>query len=263
MKQLIALLSLIMCAGSSFAGDVIDVNNDGKTGLPEAVYVLQVVSGIREQGWQCQDDDEINGIYRICNYFPLNLGNRWIYTTGDRTILNIKQTCSSGCAGIKYGTTTYEYEPIIQNGEAGLVLCGCEYERPSGNFIDYNFLGIFAKPEMKIGETIAQQITLQTGSSTVTTKLNGPESVTVPTGTYTALKLEITVNDFNQAHELKCSYIETLWLVKNVGPVKIHRTNPNPSNCSGCIFVCRPDNNLELVNTPAELLSAEIDGKSY
>ncbi|MCU0917880.1 MAG: hypothetical protein MUC88_25450, partial [Planctomycetes bacterium] len=31
----------------------------------------------------CPDDDPADGIYRICNYWPLHPGNQWIYTTGD------------------------------------------------------------------------------------------------------------------------------------------------------------------------------------
>ncbi|MCX5645189.1 MAG: hypothetical protein NTZ17_10980 [Phycisphaerae bacterium] len=54
-----------------------------------------------------------------------------------------------------------------------------------------------------------------------------------------------------------------LWLVKNLGIVKFHRVNASPANYLGCIFTCRCDDNLALMNTPAELVSAIVDGKRY
>ncbi len=106
---------------------------------------------------------------------------------------------------------------------------------------------ILIKPEMKIGETYNEEHP----DFNLSTTLIGFESVTVPAGTYQALKVAITTT----ATDGSCSFKTTLWLVKNIGPVKIHRTESNPADCGGCMFVCRPDNNLILLNTPAELTS--------
>lgn len=204
------------------------------------------------QDWSCKDDNETTGVYRVCNYFPLTLGNQWIYTTGDRTIQGPKQTCSTGYSGVRYGTTTYEYEGIWQNEKNGLMTPGCQYERPSGDFSDFGERILLIKPEMKIGEIVNSQHP-NLGWSFSTT-LIGFEFITVPTGTYNALKFEIVTNHTDGS----CSYKTTLWLAKNIGPVKIHRTDANPADCLGCMFVCRPDNDLILLNTPAELTSFSV-----
>jgi len=80
----------------------------------------------------------------------------------------------------------------------------------------------------------------------------------VPAGTFKTLKIEISVNDIGE-----CSYKTTLWFAKGIGPVKIARTDPNPADCLGCMFVCDPDNDVRKLNTPAELNSAIIGGTVY
>jgi len=84
------------------------------------------------------------------------------------------------------------------------------------------------------------------------------QDVTVPAGTFTALRFDIDIDDVGQ-----CRYTTRLWFVKNLGLVRIHRVNPSPDDCLGCLFTCRCDDNLELVNTPAELVSALVDGRRY
>ena len=82
-----------------------------------------------DQGpWVCPNDDEANGVYWICNYFPLNPNNQWQYTTGEYHIVNGVHTCSSGYSGILYKTTSYELSPYMQNGENGLLFTGCQYD---------------------------------------------------------------------------------------------------------------------------------------
>ena len=233
-----------------------DVNDDGRIGLEEAIHALQVVSGIRQVGWQCQDDDEASGIYRICNYWPLNPGNQWIYTTGDRFIVNEIRTCSSGYSGIRYGTTAYEYEPFMQNGEYGFLWPGCEYERPEGDLIDIGTSLVLIAHEMHIGESTTVEVP---GEGSIVTTLIGHETVTVPARAFTALKIEMRV----QHTDGSCSYKTTLWLAKGIGPVKIHRTDADSWNCLGCIFVCDPDNDVTKLNTPAELISAVVDGRIH
>ncbi len=237
------------------ARDVIDIDNDGHTGLAETIYSLQVVAGIQEEGWHCQDDDLVNGIYRVCNYFPLTPGNQWNYTTGNRVTLATNQTCSTGMSGVNLSTSGYEFEMIIQNKEQGLI-GGCNFQLPERVFRDFGVSVTIIDPEMSIGETKVHSYF--DGGATFTTTLVGFEQVVVPSGTYNALKYEVLTNDTEA-----CSFKTTLWLVKNLGPVKIHRTNANPSNCMGCMFVCRPDNNFTIVNTPAELIQADVDGVRY
>ena len=82
-----------------------------------------------QEPWVCPNDDEGNGIYWICNYFPLNPNNQWQYTTGEYHVVNDVHTCSSGYSGILYATTTYAYSSYMHNGEDGLLFAGCQYKK--------------------------------------------------------------------------------------------------------------------------------------
>jgi len=56
-KRIIAIALVWFCAaGLSWGATLGDVNNDGDVGLPEAIYALQVSSGIRPQGVTPQYD---------------------------------------------------------------------------------------------------------------------------------------------------------------------------------------------------------------
>jgi hypothetical protein len=209
-------------------------------------------------GAVCLDDDVQNGIYRICNYFPLAKGNHWRYTTGDYTIMNETRTCSSGYSGVRYGTTTYEFEPFIAVNEEGFIFAGCQYDE--GILEDWGISIVFIGPQMQIGETVSTSIPpgiISQYETTFDTILVGIETITVPAGTFNTLKFEILVNDIG-----KCSYKTTLWFGKGIGLVKIARTNANPANCLGCMFVCDPNDDVTTLNTPAELVLAVIDGNA-
>lgn len=203
-------------------------------------------------GAACSDDDVQNGIYRICNYFPLAAGNSWRYTTGNYTIMNETRTCASGYSGIRYGTTTYEYDDFIAVSEEGFMFPGCHYNK--GILEDWGISIVFIKPQMQIGETVSATIApgiIHQNGTTLDSTLIGVETITVPAGTFNTLKFEILVNDIGE-----CSYKTTLWFGKGLGPVKIARTNANPANCLGCIFC------FDKLNTPAELVSAAVGGNA-
>lgn len=209
--------------------------------------------------WACRDDDEANGIYRICNYFPLDLGNQWNYTTGNYFISNDTRTCASGYSGILYETNTYEYSPYIQNGGHGLLFAGCQYDE--GILEDWGIPLVLIRPQMQIGETVRTSIPpgiINQNGTIFDTTFVGIETITVPAGTFNTAKFKFLINDIGE-----CSYKTTLWLGKGLGPVKIHRTEPNPENCLGCMFVCDPNNDVDKLNTPAELNSAIIGGTEY
>jgi hypothetical protein len=201
-----------------------------------------------QKSWVCTNDDEANNIYRICNYFPLDPNNQWQYTTGNRFIVNDTHTCSSGYSGILYGTTTYEYSSYMQNGGHGLLFAGCQYDK--GVFEDMGINIVLIPPQMQVGETVR---TISNQQFTIDTTLVGLETITVPAGTFTTLKIELMVQDVG-----KGSYKTTFWLAKGIGLIKIHRTDANPSDYLGCIFVCDPDDDVAKQNTPAELISFEI-----
>lgn len=240
------------------AEDVMDIDDDGHTGLPEAIYSLQVVAGIAEEGWSCQDDDLTEGIYRTCNYAPLEPGNYWKYTTGDRVTLESDTTCTSGLSGVSFATSSFGYELIVENKEWGL-RSGCSYKMPERTQEDYGVNYTLIGREMRVGQTVNRNYFL--GYMRIATTLVGPEQVTVPSGTYDSLKYEIVVDDRNPS--APCKYTTTLWLVKDLGPVRILRSNDEPSGCRGCLLNCHPDDDYTVVNTPAELVEAQVNGIRY
>jgi len=258
MKKIIFVLLIVCLCGNmyiSHGSDLGDINNDGQIGLSESIYALQIVSGIRQYGWQCQDDDNTNGVYRICNYLPLNPGNQWIYSTGDRTVLNETYTTSTGHCGIRFGTIAYESDMFIENAGDGLLIIA-KYETPEKDFLEFNPPILLIGAEMKIGENVSHSIDWPDNSSTlINTTLMDSETITVPSGEYPTLKFKIFIEDVG-----KCTYYTYVWFAKNIGIVKIQRGNANPPDCDGCIFVCHPSNNL---NTPAELVSAIVNGHNY
>lgn len=254
MKWLFVIaVALLTVSAIVFAGTVGDINGDDEVGLEEAINALQVVSGIRPGGWKCQDDDVTNGIYRICNYFPLDAGNQWIYSTGDRTIVNEAYISSSGHRGIRYGTIAYEYDMFIENSMDGLLVIA-RYSSPEKDFLEFNTPIPLIGAEMHVGENINHTITWPDNSTTIfNTMLMGTETITVPSGEHLTLKFKISINDVGE-----CTYDTYVWVAKHIGIVKIQRTNANPSNCDGCIFICG-----DMVNTIAELVSAVVDGNNY
>jgi hypothetical protein len=201
--------------------------------------------------WTCPSDDEANGIYWICNYFPLIPENQWQYTTGEYHIEDDVRTCSSGYSGILLDTDTYEYSSYLQNGIDGLLFAGCQYDE--GDFEDGGTHFVVVPPSISIGEVV-RILTDERGTMDV--EFVALETITVPAGTFSTLKMQWT----RQANAGGCSYKTTLWLTKGIGPVKMHRTDANPADCLGCMFVCDPDNDVIKLNTPAELISFEIDG---
>ncbi|GEM_PF-5829086 len=226
-------------------------------GLLYLLLVMEVQA--QAQAWVCQDDNKALGIYRICNYFPLNAGNRWKYTTGDYFVLADSRKCLSGYTGILFGSNTYEYSSYIQNGKNGLLFAGCQYDE--GWLQDWGIHATLVPAKMKVGQTVSQHWQPYFGNygAYFDTTLIGLETITVPAGQFKTLKIEfVTTHDDDS-----CSYKTTVWLAKGIGPVKIHRTDPNPADCLGCVFVCDPDNDIDKMNTPAELTSAVVKGVTY
>jgi len=190
--------------------------------------------------------------YKISEYFPINTDNRWEYTTGVRYFTNETYTNLSGHTGQLYATDTYEYAMFIKNSETGFMVVG-KYERPENDFSDFPDPLILIPETMVVGETYNTTFY----SDTITTTLEAKETITVPAGEFETIRYKITV--VNDEQESVYTYV---WFAKDIGIIKIDREDVYPSN-SGCIFVCRPDNNYALVNAPAELISAEVDGKIY
>ena len=115
---------------------------------------------------------------------------------------------------------------------------------------------LLMQPEVQAGETYDHGIG---DIAAATSTFVGVESVTVPAGTFETLRMELVVHGDDNS----CGYKTTFWLAKDIGPIKIHRTDANPVDCTGCVFVCVSDDDVTKLNTPAELGSAVIDGSIY
>lgn len=241
------------CSGCSFIppSKNIAINTltlEGSGDVPGAVGGVDFT-----YSWECQDDDEINGIYRICNYLPLEPGNQWIYTTGDRIVLNETYT-SNGYSGIKFATTTYDNDTFMQNRERGL-LANAKKSHSDNQIFEFNPPIVFIKGEMRIGESVNQSFTWPDLSTTLfETTLEGIETITVPSGEYQTLKFLIKTEDVGEG-----TYNTYFWFAKGIGIIKIVRTNSVPPDNDGCMFICHETN----MGTPAELVSAIVDGNNY
>lgn len=189
--------------------------------------------------------------YKISEYFPIKNGYRWEYTTGERYFTSHTYTNQSGYTGQLYGTDTYEYAPFMNNEGNGLMTVA-QYEIPEYRLQQFEKQLILIPEIMSIGEKYITAFY----TNKITTLLEKKETITVPAGTFQTIRYKITVVDDEQR-----SFFTYLWFAKGIGLIKIDRENVYPPN-SGCLFVCRPDNNYTLVNTPAELTSYKIDKDS-
>ena len=189
--------------------------------------------------------------YKISEYFPIETGYKWEYTTGERYFTNETYINTSGYTGQLYNTDTYEYAPFMNNSGNGLMAVA-QYEIPEYELQKFETPFILIPETMAIGETY--NTTFYTNK--ITTKLEKKEIVTVPAGTFDTIRYKITIVD-----DEELSFYTYLWFAKGIGLIKIDRENVYPPN-SGCLFVCRPDNNYTLVNTPAELISYKVSNES-
>ncbi len=234
----------ILCSLSSICFAIMSHSNS----YAENKALVATNSLLLGNNWVCEDDDITNGIYRICNYFPIKSGNRWEYTTGERYFTDEKHTISSGHTGQLFSTDTYEYKMFINNSESGLIAVG-SYEMPENEFSEFPTPLTLIPESMSVGQSYSYSFY----SETITIKLEGEETITVPAGTFQTIRYKITsVNDENE------SYYTEIWFAKNIGIIKIDRENVYPPH-TGCVFVCMANNDYNLVNTPAELTYINFD----
>jgi hypothetical protein len=151
----------------------------------------------------------------------------------------------------------FGYSSYVQNESRGYLGAGCQYD--NGVFEDMRARILLIPPQMRVGQTVRTSVVYykhgKRKGSTIDVTLVGPETIEVPAGTFDALRVEMLVNDISEGS----SYKTTFWLAKRVGPVKVHRTDANPPDNGGCIFVCNPENDHAKLNTAAELVSYHVD----
>lgn len=221
----------------------------------EDVYVYgDDFGGLLKVG-KISDFIQTDKVYHFSDYFPVKAGNRWVYTTGERYFTDEFYTNAQGQRGILYATDTYEYEPFLIAGQGATTVS--QYERrqnDSRELVEFPMALEFIPENMKIGESYNTLFfTIK-----ITTTLESEENIVVPAGEFKTIKYKITITDNEDGY----SYDTYIWLAKGIGFIKIDRESLLPPK-DGCLLVCRPDNDFSIVNQPAELVSAVVDGTEY
>jgi DUF3108-like len=227
-------------------------------GLVSANPVQLQLTNFGTNGATCAQDDVQNGIYRSCNYSPLDVGDTWIYDlNGFRKSVTVSSESHtfSGGTGVR---VNYWADPCVPQdifeaqGQNGIEAFGV-YDRDKGTYIDFS--SEFSNPLLILMPqvlTIGDSWTDVGSSSSVTFRFIGVEDVIVPAGTFpSCLKIQADIVDSG-----KGSYTTVFWYAKNVGIVKVLRTIESPQGYQGCIIVTPEYPSMEL-------LSATINGVTY
>lgn len=125
----------------------------------------------------------------------------------------------------------------IVHNSTGMLLVGM-YNLASESYVslaDYPIT--FFKNTMSSGESVVSNVPASVfgesgGTVTFTSTYRGLSTVNVPSGSYTAHRIEFVVDD------PAGTYTEWLYLVDGTGPVLIYRDSESPSGYDGCIFTC-------------------------
>ena len=225
----------------------------------EDVYVYgDEFGGLLNVG-KISDFIQTNTIYRFSEYFPVRSGNRWVYTTGERYFTDEIYTNAQGQTGLLYATDTYEHEYFFIPGNGAELLALYDQDPDGIEFQEFPENMQIIPEEMTIGESVSNSFFFT--DLTFTSTLVSVENITVPAGTFETIKYKIKTTDSFDDGTLY-NYDTYIWLAKDIGIIKIVRENLLPPK-DGCILVCRFDDNFDLVNQPAELLSAIVDGINY
>lgn len=221
----------------------------------EDVYVYgDEFGGLLKVG-QISDFVQTNTLYHVSEYFPVQAGNRWVYTTGERYFTDETFTNDQGQTGLLYATDTYEYPLFMMINSGGTVLAQYEDHELSKFPIAMEVV-----PEtMKMGESVTNSYPF--AFLTRTTTLVSKETIIVPAGEFETIKYKVQESNYTD-DGVPYSYMTYIWAAKGIGIVKIDREDLFPPK-DGCILVCRSDNDFFLVNQPAELISAIVDGINY
>lgn len=201
----------------------------------------------------CEDDDLQRGIYRGCNYFPLQTGNTWFYEAGDfvKTVTVSSDSHSFGtCTGkrISYmGEPCTEDDYFLTYSSRGLEFCG-EYDRDDMRYSGAISGVILLPKEMRIGDTWSFPTT---SGGTVQFQLLGTETLYVNGMTFSR-----TLKTKMEGISTRGSWANHIWYAKNVGMVKIQRIYETPAGHQGCAFV-------DLEHRLMELRNAYVNGISY
>ena len=178
--------------------------------------------------------------YKGSDYYPLNVGNTWVYNLG--TVEVDEETITIN--GVTYQAVKSTVVSCDEGGDSDIAITYSE-EGVVGLVPDaLGDLLILLPKEMKAGDS---WVTLFDEGVKLTHTFEGLEDITVPAGTFSdCLKIKVDLDD---------DYTDILWFAKNVGLVKAKRISETTPD--GCFLYVSSENPL------AELQSATIDGVSY
>ena len=217
--------------------------------------VLVILAGC----WDSDDDDHNGGgtssTYMGSDYYPLNVGNRWVYNLDTVEVVNETYTFTDGTGQRinNWSLVCAEEDAFIAESQHGIEVYGL-YDVQDGQYYGISDLDvqppfILLEKEMEVGDSWVMNSV--GGDFSFTFTFTGLETVTVPAGTFTdCLKLEFSMD------EDLTYYMGVYYYAKDVGIVKIERTSESPPGNEGCVIVT---SDQPLV----ELQSASIDGVSY
>jgi hypothetical protein len=227
-KYFVLILAILISFNSlSFAATPGDANGNGKLDVADAIFILQTLVGLRPA--------DGGGI----SYFPAVLGYSWTYDVTPSTgtpytgVTTVISSNSSGFSVKSQGSTTTSY------GQSDYIYDGTALKLAKS--LSYNADGTLSgKTEntpaaLTLPSNMAKDVTESTESASIATSstgatvmtsiqtrfitVNGEESVTTPAGTFTAMKLTLTIITTPSTGTTTVQTI-THWYVKNIGRVK-------------------------------------------
>ncbi len=201
--------------------------------------------------------------YTMADYWALKEGSSLVF---DRElIVSGPQTHTfGGYTGreLLQGTEFRGENPYTYTSSGGVLVVGF-YSNDMGDYLDLSANPIvMAAGQMNTGDSVTSVIppgTLDPGGSiTVNVALVNVESVTVPAGSFSnCLKLQVTVQ------ETQGTFVENIWLAKDVGPVQIYRASET-NGSDGCFLSCGSldDDTGQVVNRYIKLKGYYLQGSS-
>jgi hypothetical protein len=193
--------------------------------------------------------------FDMARYWPIKAGivliyDRDFFVVGSKTYAFANFKGIQVITGMLFRDGRYSY---LYSGPDGILLLG-QYR--SHQLIDISDVPIkFASADMKINDKIITTIPagrVDNDPLTFTVTLLTQETVTVPTGQFSTLVLQIRVDDSPISH-----YVEKVWLAEGIGPVKFQRVSESPLNRNGCLFTCGSfDDNGNIVQREISLESS-------
>ena len=174
--------------------------------------------------------------FEMSDYWSLKKGDIFVYDRDFSTITNETRVFGSYTGRQFIDRATFcDSHSYIYDGNEGILMVGI-YDNESETYIDLSSTPVkLADKNMDIGDSVVTNIpagVLDSSEITITITLETLETVVVPAGTFNN-SIRVRINIIDGPGQ---SYVERIWLAKDVGPVQMHRVSE--VNTNGCFFTC-------------------------